>query len=585
MAVPRIDTKSTPGKSKDEKSLLNELRDLVSESKRSKKSAITESFEDNRACYRGELTKNDEPDSEEEEFYANIVASYLDIQVSRLTATRPIVRVATSKKGLHAVASVLGRMLPIVWDKSRTQQKITRLLNTSGVYSSAGLYTGWDLTNNRVGFEIIQPQALFPDTSWKEAEALDMARSVIIKRTSTLEEIELRFPGRGKFVEADDDITVGERQLVTSETKSASLEDEINAEGDGKGKPNDGIPRAVIFESFRRDTQKLASDKMAFPTGRRTVFTKDIVLLDHPNPYWDGVHPIDWHEWMPDIDSPWGLSAVKPIRSIQLGVNDIMGEHIANIIKANYTTVEADSDILSPEDANRLRDLERYQLFEFQKRTGRFSIQPPAAFPADKINVTDKLLDFANMIQGVPPSWFGESPGALQSGKGLEGLKEGGSYTGNAKSARLEDLLTRVGQKVISRIIQFYSAADIIDILGEDDDTKAYAELRQTLRVDDDGMVMDNEKRKAIFHNIRFIVTPGSSESGARQRRFQNGAVIFGQGLLAGDELLELADFPDAEGTIERAKKWHAANRPPAPPDGKGEGGSPVAQSDSRFPS
>jgi hypothetical protein len=155
---------------------------------------------------------------------------------------------------------------------------------------------------------------------------------------------------------------------------------------------------------------------------------------------------------------------------------------------------------------------------------------------------------------GVTDVTLGETPGSLQSGLAIEGLQEGANLMTRARASRLEDLLSRVGQKLVARILQFVTADRVFSVMGPSGEAVEYALARSELFLDDKGHPVTAEQRREFFRYLRFTVDPGSSAPGTRIRRAEMMMRLNAIGAASRKMVLQAADFPDPDYMLKEAE-------------------------------
>lgn len=493
-------------------------------------------------------------------FRLNFIQTFVDTMTARLTDNRPIMRVDSVKAGLHDMAVVLEDILPVIWDESRAQRQLFKMCHNAAIRGMSGFHVGYDAFRDRVLIEVLRPHQIVIDPDICEAGLIEEAEYVGVKRAATLSMLKLRHPGRGGLVREDVDQESG--------SSGSTIDTPIEHIVANRGKPSGRgavIPRATVNTLYLVDRESMQHGKLLFPRGRRVLFTKDVLLDDGVNPYWDGIHPVDAFDWTVDPNHVWGISEPSSMINPQNAFNEIMDGLIQNQISTNMVNITGDHDAQIASEWKRLRNMKNTNVIPHRKNSS-FNITPPAVFGSDKIAIARQIFSFMQILKGVTDVVLGENPGSLQSGRAVEGLVEGANIMIRARASRLEDFMTRVGQKMIARIIQFIPTDRVVSFLGPREETLKYGELRQEFFVNEDGMPLSIEEHADVFRYLRFAVLPGSSAPGTRQARAQQMLSLhtLPRPLVSGKDVLEAADFRNAQEMIDRAQKEQPLG-PPAP--------------------
>jgi len=135
---------------------------------------------------------------------ANFIEAFIDRMVAQLTDNRPIIRVEAYKAGLHPVARVMNKVVRTVWDDADMQRQAFKMAHLAASSASAGLYTGYDPARDEITLETLRLDQVVIDPKIREAARIGQAADyVFITRIVPLDELRVRFPGRGAAVEPD----------------------------------------------------------------------------------------------------------------------------------------------------------------------------------------------------------------------------------------------------------------------------------------------------------------------------------------------------------------------------------------------
>ena len=493
--------------------------------------------------YRGKLKGN----ADDRYFDCNFVGAFIDRMVAQLTDNRPIIRLENRKAGISKVARSVEKVIQCVWDESKVQRGLFKLANNAAVNRSAGLYTGFDTDLNTPNVELLRINQVLIDPNVVESGQVDSAEYVRIERVMTLSEIRAKFPGRGALVKSDVNVsTIGQEPKKRTSMLDAFRQTTVS---------KDTIPRARVYEWFIQDRQTADDGTRLFPSYRRIICSDDVVLWDGPNPFWDGRIPVDWFDWMVDPEHIWGHSEPARLRKMQLAFNQLIDGLVENQLLTNIISVVGDADALPPEQWKKLQNIKSSLLLQKKNRNSTLTVTPPAPSGQDKIQIARSIFTYAQLLTGVTDVTLGDAPGSLQSGLAIEGLQEGANLMTRARASRLEDLMARVGQKLIARVFQFVTSDRVFTMVGPTAEAVAYAMARAELFVDDAGQPMTPAAQREALRFMRFSVLPGSSAPGSRLARARMMAELVKLGAASRRDVLLAADFQDPDEMLKRAQE------------------------------
>ena len=509
-------------------------------------------------------------------FSVNFIEAFIDRMVAQLTDNRPFIRIEPRKAGLHDVTSGLDRVAKVIWEEADMQRQAFKMAHLAATTRSAGLHTSYDPSTDEIVLEPIRLDQVSFDPKIQEAARISRGDYLMIRRIMSTDELVVRFPGRGASVEPDaalsdmrpsesgsnDSVLGGLRRVITSPIGGLL----------GRTDRRVSIPRAEITECWVRDWHKTSGGDLMFPGGRLLLRSKDLILWDGPNPYWDGRWPLDWYDWGVDPKHPWGRSEPDRLRHIQLPFNQLMDGLVRNQLLSNVLGLVADYDAFPPEMWKKLQKLDDTMILRKQNRNAAVTVVPPPTFGADKLNIAKQMFTLAQMLTGVTDVTLGESPGSLQSGLAVEGLQEGANLMTRSRASRLEDLYERVGQKLVARIFQFHTTDRMAGLLGPTKAAEEYGRKRQEMMFEPDAsgkpQPTSYDARVRSLHDFRFTIAPGSSAAGSRVARARLMMELAAAGFAAGEDVLAAADVPEPKEMMARASAEAAlraqAGIPPA---------------------
>ena len=122
------------------------------------------------------------------------------------------------------------------------------------------------------------------------------------------------------------------------------------------------------------------------------------------------------------------------------------------------------------------------------------------------------------------------------------------------RARSFEQFLARIGQKLISRIFQFYTTDRVIKILGPDGNIREYEWVRK--------QIMDpilkyyegdyRQKLHSAFRDLQFKVVEGSSLAMNKIQKVMMAITFYRMGVIDEEALLEIAEWPHRKEILER---------------------------------
>jgi hypothetical protein len=516
-------------------------------------------------------------------FMANLVGNFIERKIASLTQAQPDIRVSSRNPLYQTSAEVITKTAQAILAEQSFDARVESAADFAATYGFVGFHTAWDagadFGDGNIILETLDPRRFAVDHRVKDVTDMSKAQYIRIDTAMPLSHVRAMWPGRGAEVKADPTITnmnVPGRQAGTSWWGSPTKRPIWQA-----GTVEGPYEWATISEYWLASEQLDETGNPAFPTRRRIVRGGPMVILeDGPNPYWDGQAPIDIWDWRVNHDSFMGRSDVHEVAKLQETINRIGNAITENIILSAAITVIADYNALKPEDWKKLDNRAARILKKFPGREVTFV--PPPPIPSQYLHFTQILTGLMETLLGVPPSMQGRRQEGVVSSSAVEGLMTAAETLIRATARRLEYVIERIGMKLISRIIQFYTSDRILLIQGPSQSYQEYtfrrAEMLKPLTMGIDPATQEpldenaqDEKLRQFFTNFRFKVTPLSSMP---QNRIQRGLMalqLFQAGLVDQEEVLKFVEWPDWENVMKRVQQKQATGQLAMP--GMGENG------------
>ena len=229
----------------------------------------------------------------------------------------------------------------------------------------------------------------------------------------------------------------------------------------------------------------------------------------------------------------------------------------------------ADVDALDPDQWDKLDNEAGLIIRKKPQRT--FEYVPPTELGPTIPNTMSSFIQLADMLTGNTDVQGG--PSEAQSSSVLEGLQAARQTLVRSVSRRLESALERVGQKLISRIFQYYNSDRIFFQLGPSRDWISYVYERLRILEDDKGNARDPEQIRTMFRDYKFLVSPGSSLAISRVQRTMTLLQLRGATGIAPSvrRILNEADIGDPDALLAEGMEELKHLPPPPPPKKSGK--------------
>lgn len=506
-------------------------------------------------------------------FLCNVIQDAVEDKIGKLSESKPRIRVMPTRDGLGDAAKTMEKSISSVWDTSRFEYKTEKIGyygSLSGVsFVSSPFNPRLNNGNGDVQLIVRDPRFCGVDRHISGPDDTDQGEYVVMQDYQPLDLIRSLYPGRGALVEAEGKMEGFEApKIMTPVEIVKGAYDRLTGKKDQE--PKGPIPRAYFKAYYIQDRRrsmedlgilpitkltKWAEKGIPFPGGRRIIRAGDVVLEDTWNPYWDGLYPLDMLSWKVDLESIFGPDEIQGVKKMQEAVNRLGDAYTRNSILNSVIRYIMDPTAMSPEERNKLSN-EAAQIIEV--RTGlRFEAVVPPTLPVDVINFVSTLMEWIRQKIGVTQPPTQKRVPSIVTGPAIEGLQLMIETPIRTAARRLEDFYERIGQKLIARIYQYFTADRTLHLVGENNKWVEFEFVRRNLIADERGRPRSEEDIRKIIQEraFHFRIEPGSSLAITRVQRAMMKYQLASQGWLHPREVLEELGFENPDEKLAQAKE------------------------------
>jgi len=551
-----VDAQEAPTILEQERKLVAKLRRMKREAKLAKE-AHTGNWLKWPEYYRGKQWPSNLP-SFRVPGVINFVQQLVERKAALLTDAQPIIKVShnlppsapdDTLKAAQDTADVLERYINSLWAEHGILNRIARGVVYAEVFGGTAFNTTIDVDRGRLGPDptifVVDPRNVYFDPQVFVGDDLYRAYYQIISDLRPTDYLRDRYP------EAADKLRPSERFSASDGDGVLDKFQEKIRQMFGFATPQSvsAIDRTELDEFWFLDySRDPTGEKRQYPNGRHIILADgDVILLDEPNPYIDGQFPLDYMEWHFDLNSIWGFGDIELYKMPQDMLNkavSVLLEHMTLMTNAIWI---GDADALEPEGWAKLTNAPGTHV---KVRPGRaLRREPPPPMSAGTFELLNFLMGGMERLSGITDITMGRRPGELSSGTAISQMMEAAQTVIRYKARCLESLLTRVGQKLISRIFQYVNDARVFKVIGDADKVLNY-HFEKKKYITDPGFT---------YQDFSFLIVPGSS---LNANRFQKGLQVlqlFQMGIIKNPKwVLRSLEIPDVEDIIKDNKQIEA---------------------------
>lgn len=420
-------------------------------------------------------------------FNANLVRPSVLTGASLVTETKPTIEVKPWRAGLFKTSQMLTDVIGAMWDMHHMASKLEKLQRTTDIFNAAMIYIGWDRDAlhglGSICLGVKDPRQMKVDGALRDPEDIDQAQYLIDRDVVPLADVARAYPEIADKLRPTGRLTPIDEQVEDQPKGVMARIRGVYGGGGGKikGGSYDAIPRVVLRTYWLRDPAEDDDGKPLYPGGRMVVrANEDVICEPDPtkqlNPYYDGGWPYEWLDGIPDPDSPWGRSEIEAIQCIQNVFNLVGNAGTKSILRESPSFIVLDDGAVTNQ-----RSIDHLTELGFRvvpKRRGfEFRHDGPSVSSASYtqwLGYCQALIDYLTGVRDSGGGVGGRGRAEVRSPAMLEGLQAAQQVLIRAKARRMEMLLERLGQKIISRIFQFYTADRLLHSVGDEGSWHTY---------------------------------------------------------------------------------------------------------------
>lgn len=481
----------------------------------------------------------------------NFIVPTIERKTALLTDTKPTIDVKQKRSsGLDKTATVLKNTIDGILLECRFDQKLAEIITIAQIVGCAPVNTMWDKSldfgQGDINIFPCDARSVLIDPYIGRAYRVDRGEFCVIDDIISLDKARDLYPNRADYIKPSAEHSI---HTPTGRGLKQSLWAKFYTPFRRATRPS-VIPRTVQSEFWIKDRVKRNGKYFFNGAVRRVTVCGGVIVKDGENPYIDGAFPIDLLDWHFDMDSPYGWGDVELLKSPQQLTNKLLGTVLENAILMSNAIWVGDKDALSKEDWRKLTNEPGSYI---RKRTGKdLHREAPPAMPEYVIQLARYLQSAIGEVSGMVPTMLGMRSGQVSSGVGVEQLQMAAQALVRLKARAIEGLIQRIGQKLISRIFQYYTTDRFIMQLGKKDELEQYKFVRSEL-------VGDRTKVQDAFKDYVFHVVPGSGLAMSKVQKSIVATQLFQLGIIDELQLLETMEYPNAEEIAMKARQRRAA--------------------------
>ena len=210
---------------------------------------------------------------------------------------------------------------------------------------------------------------------------------------------------------------------------------------------------------------------------------------------------------------------------------------------------------------------------------------PP--LPSEMFNFYQVLQTLADQASGINDVTQGRRPTGITAAEALQTMQEAAQTRIRLKERNLQVSLSRLGELVISRMMQFYTKPRVIRLVGDGAEWPSYIEWY--VEDTDEGSTMTSRKYEFDQESKSYVqpddwntsepsrgifdvqVVGGTSLPFLREKRGSLAMKLYEQQVIDKESLLDTLDWPKKDQVLRRGMEAEAAAQQAQPAPGPGQ--------------
>ncbi len=477
----------------------------------------------------------------------NFLNQVVEKKTALLTDGKPVATVVSRKRGTDPVCGILQKVIEAIFEERSWEQRLTEFVFLEQYFGMAAFNTCFDKSldwgRGDIDMVVLDPRTFVFDPFVSRTYNLNSGEYFCLETTRPLEYLQDRYPDRADLIEAD----FGPGASLKEDSLLIKVRDLFRGKNDDKNVMDSVIPRAIVRDYWVKDRKTRKDGKVAFPGWREILVVGGVIVEDGAAPYLDGNLSYDMMEWDFNVDSAYGLNEILKLEMPQLMFNKLLAVTIENAILMSNGIWIGDRNALSAKGWDQLSNEPGLVVKKQPGSTLERSTGVP--LPAGLTQVLTLLLGGIEKLSSITEVTEGRKPGQVTSGSAIESLQMAASTAIRLKARQIEGLIQRIGQKLISRIFQYYTEDRVFHLLGGTRGMEQFVYERDVIRkeVESRHLTMTN-----AFQDYTYKVVPASSLALTKWQKGLLAMQLYQAHAIDREALLEAIEYPNREEILKR---------------------------------
>lgn len=497
--------------------------------------------------------------------YSNEIYRVIQQYQALLTDARPAftVEIKGRKRWAIQLQIALQNYLRRWWHEESMDRQISSQIPT--LFSMGKIYgkVVWDPDAGKPRVHFVSPWEVLVDPSAKSLQEADW-----ICQTSVVSiwELARRYPPEVlEGVKVSEDISSYD---VTADTRSVSrygwslganqyalIPEWPPRDRYTVGRKTSAVPKTWYEEWLLRDPSRNPDGSLKYPVARVVIRAGGKIIADANYPYWD-----PWPGWWVDAYGSfvhrdvYGFPEMNQWIRLQEALNVLLRLSVDNARFLTPGLWKIDQGAVPGALQQKLRPDVGVII---PKRQGMSVERETQGLPNGLLDLLNILRSELLYVTGLNEASFGRPPRSVTAAAALEALGQSMISMARSKARELETMISAIGWRVLSRILQFSSKEMFVDLLlpgveGEEVLANQSSESWLDDILNQAGISSwDYDARYALLKDLRIGVRPGSSMALSRDKDTQYWIALYQSGLISRKAVRELLEIPGRDDELQ----------------------------------
>ena len=560
----------------EEKALVKKLEGLFERDKKAKQK-YDYCWVDYYKMFRGKQWKEQRPSYRSSEVF-NLIWQAIQSQIPIITDAKPKFEYLPQEPGDREFAELMNEVALADWQSKNWLFTLTEGLYDCSIYGTAISLLKYDTEKDELVYRFTDPFYFFPAASAENMK--EKCTHVSHAEPEELDRIKRIFPKFKDYLKADvtdfqstDNIELGAVKYNNPNS------DQLYVEVSG-GFENKKTPEVLVKTFYLEDDEVLECEeqdsetgeskyvrKLKYPGGRRVITANEIILDDGPIGYEDeAIFP---YQRLVNFISPrqfWGISDLEVLEGPQRAFNKIISYvfDVLYLCGNPIWIVDSTSGVFTDNLTSQPGLVVEKEPGSEVRREAGVQLQPYI------LNLINLVKDLVEQFSGSQDVSKGIAPGGVTAASAIADLQNAAQTRIRQKMRNLDAYLQDFGQAYASRVMQFYTAPKVFRLTGKDgadkyfkmsiqkaEDGRGHKALVQ--HYTENGLISPDFKEYYLRGKLDVRVTTGSSLPFNKSENEQRAYNLFDRGIIDGQEVLKILEYPNAEAILSRMEEKAAA--------------------------